>query len=102
MYEVDGICYADTPMNERRITSAKPLLGGLVKVTFLSGEQRLFDVTTLTGSAFDALADEAVQASVKAEHGFISWDNGNVDLAPEYVYEHSIPYMVEDPTLLAG
>lgn len=102
MYEVDGICYAGTSAEKRRVTSVKPLKGGLILATFLSGEQRLFDTTSLTGSAFDALADEAVRASVKAEHGFISWRNGDIDLSPEYLYDHSIPYTVEDSTLLAG
>ena len=102
MYEVDGICYAGTPMEKRRITDARSLGRGIVLATFLSGEQRLFDIASLSGSAFDALSDESVQASVKAEHGFISWNDGSIDLAPEYLYDHSVPYEVEDSTLLAG
>lgn len=102
MYEVDGICYAGTPINLRRITEAKPLRGGCVLVTFLSGEKRIFDTTTLDGSVFEPLSDERVLASVKVEHGFISWDDGKIDLAPEYLYEHSFPYESEESSLLAS
>ena len=25
-------------------------------------------------------------------HGALTWDEGNIDIAPEYVYEHSYAY----------
>ena len=49
MYEVDGICYAGSPMNEIRVVSATPLRGGMLLVKFASGEERLFDTTELKG-----------------------------------------------------
>lgn len=95
MYEIDGICYAVTPVDLRRVVEAKPLNGGCILVTFLSGEKRIFDTTTLSGSAFEPLSDESVLSTLKVEHGFISWDDGRIDLAPEYLYEHSFPYGAE-------
>lgn len=38
----------------------------------------------------------------RVEHGFVSWADGTVDLAPEYMYEHSVTYNRDDDALLAG
>lgn len=99
MYIVDDICYAGTPSDEVRVVDAKPLVGGMLLLTFLSGEKKLFDTTTLDGSAFRPLRDEAVFKTAKVEHGFVSWEDGKIDIAPEYVYEHSIPYNETDDLL---
>ena len=69
MYEIDGICYAGTRSEDVRIVEAIPLVGGMLLVTFLSGERRLFDTTTVTGSAFAPLRDGTAQATVRVEHG---------------------------------
>ncbi len=105
MYEVDGICYAgvpSTPAQELRVVSAAPLQGGMLLVRFSSGEERLFDTTKLEGPAFAPLRDEEVLASAKVEHGFVSWAEGDIDVAPEYMYEHSVPYNHQADWLLAG
>ncbi len=102
MYEIDGICYAGVPCDALRIVEALPLVGGMLLVTFSSGEQRLFDVTSVSGSAFAPLCDGAVQKTVRVEHGFLSWLGGSIDLAPEYIYEHSVVYNSEPNGLLVG
>ena len=102
MYEIDGICYAGTRSEDVRIVEAIPLVGGMLLVTFLSGERRLFDTTTVTGSAFAPLRDGTAQATVRVEHGFVSWLDGAIDLAPEYVYGHSLAYDDAPATVMAG
>lgn len=102
MYEVDGICYAGTPSDNPRIVEATPLMGGMLLVSFASGERRLFDTTLVSGPAFAPLRDGSAQASVMVEHGFVSWLDGTIDLAPEYVYEHSLAYNEEPEDLLVG
>lgn len=92
MYIVDDICHAGNPDAEVRVVEAKPLVGGMLLVTFLSGERKLFDTTLLEGSAFAPLSDERVFATAKVEHGFVSWMDGEIDLAPEFLYENGIPY----------
>lgn len=101
MYIIDEICYAGTPTNETRIVEAKPLVGGMVLALFSSGEKKLFDTTQLTGSAFLPLRNLEVFNTLRVEHGFVSWADGSIDIAPEYVYEHSFEYE-EDDVLLAG
>lgn len=102
MYEIDGVCYAGTPAQEARIIEAIPLQGGMLLVTFSSGERRLFDTTTISGSAFVPLRDGTAQDSVVVEHGFLSWLDGEIDLAPEYVLEHSVTYNDPPAWLVVG
>ncbi len=102
MYIIDDICYAGNPCEQVRVASATPLIGAMLLVTFSSGERRLFDCTTLEGSAFAPLKDEAVFKTAKVEHGFVSWADGQIDIAPEYLYANSIPYTEDDDLLLAG
>ena len=102
MYEIDDICFAGSPTHDTRVVSAKPLQGGMLLVLFASGEERLFDTTELEGSAFELLKDEQVFSNPKVEHGFVSWAEGEIDVAPEYMYEHSVPYNRQPDWLLAG
>lgn len=92
MYVIDDICYAGSPVEEIRIVEAKSLQGGMLLVRFASGEKRLFDTTNIEGSAFDPLRQGVAQDTVAVFHGFLTWLDGQIDLSPEYVYEHSIVY----------
>ena len=74
------------------VTEAKPLRGGMMLVTFSTGEKRLFDTTLLQGSAFAPLADEKVFRNPLIFHGVITWNNGEIDIAPETVYRESYAY----------
>lgn len=92
MYIKDGICYAGELQDNITVKEAKPLRGGMLLVTFSTGEKRLFDTTLLSGSAFEALKDEKVFMNPTVFHGVITWNNGEIDIAPEYVYEESYAY----------
>ena len=92
MYIRDDICYAGQYQDGIRVTEAQPLRGGMLLVTFSTGEKRLFDTTRLHGSAFAPLADEAVFSHPVLFHGVITWNNGEIDIAPETVYRDSYAY----------
>lgn len=92
MYIVDDICYAGELTDDIKVAEAKPLRGGMMLVTFSSGEKRLFDTTKLQGSAFKPLANEQVFNNPVIFHGVITWDDGQIDIAPETVYKESLPY----------
>ena len=92
MYIVDGICYAGNDAKEIRVKDALPLNGGMILVTFDTGEKRLFDTTLLNGSAFEPLRDQEVFKKIDIFHGVMTWNNGDIDIAPETVYEQSYPY----------
>jgi len=92
MYIIDDICYAGEQISNIKVTEARPLTGGMMLVTFNTGEKRLFDTTKLTGAAFAPLKEEKVFLNPTVFHGVITWNNGEIDIAPETVYDESYPY----------
>ena len=92
MYIVDNICYAGKLEDGIKIVEAKPLRGRMMLVTFSTGEKRLFDTTLLEGKAFIPLADEKIFNSPVLFHGILTWNNGEIDIAPEKVYQESYAY----------
>ena len=92
MYILDDICYAGEMQDGIKVTEAKPLRGGMMLVTFSTGEKRLFDTTLLQGLAFAPLADEKIFSNPVLFHGVITWNNGEIDIAPETVYRDSYAY----------
>ena len=67
----------------------------MLLLTFTSGEKRLFDTAVLQGSAFKPLTDEKIFKDILIVHGVVSWMNGEIDCAPEYMYENSFVYEQE-------
>ena len=92
MYIINDICYAGEMTEDIRVTEVKPLRGGMMLVTFSTGEKRLFDTTKLQGSAFAPLRDEMIFSHPTLFHGVITWNNGEIDIAPETVYRESYAY----------
>ena len=92
MYILNDVCYAGELREGIRVTEAKPLRGGMMLVTFSTGEKRLFDTTLLQGNAFEPLKDEKVFSNPVLFHGVITWNNGEIDIAPEAVYQNSYVY----------
>lgn len=92
MYIVNDICYASEKSQEIKVREAKPLRGGMLLVTFTTGEKRLYDTTLLEGAAFKPLRDDKIFQDVSIFHGVITWNNGEIDIAPETVYADSYPY----------
>ncbi|MBQ8161422.1 MAG: DUF2442 domain-containing protein [Clostridia bacterium] len=92
MYILNDICYAGEMKDDIKVIEAKPLRGGMLLVTFSTGEKRLFDTTTLQGPAFAPLADEQIFSNPVLFHGVITWKNGEIDIAPETVYRDSYAY----------
>ncbi len=89
---VSDNCYAGVLSDNIKVTEAKPLCGGMMLVTFSTGEKRLFDTTKLQGAAFKPLSDEQVFNHPVLFHGVITWNNGEIDVAPETVYRESFAY----------
>ncbi len=92
MFILNDICYAGELKDEIKVVDVKPLRGFMMLVTFSTGEKRLFDITKLQGSAFASLKDENVFMKPVLFHGVITWNNGEIDIAPETVYRDSFAY----------
>ena len=92
MYIKNGICYAGELVENIKVIEVKPLRGRMLLVTFSTGEKRLFDTTLLTGSAFLPLSNDEIFNNPSIFHGVITWNNGEIDVAPETVYDLSYSY----------
>ena len=93
MFEVNGIVYASSPRKLLKISDAKITGKMMMLLTFSSGELRVFDAKILSGEVFAPLADDSIFHNFKITHGVVTWMNGEIDCAPEYMYENSFPYV---------
>lgn len=87
----DGICYPDAPARHVKIVSARNAGDRLVEVCFDDGSRRLFDSRSLEGEVFAPLEDPALFAGWKLDYETLTWNDGDIDIAPEYVLNHSVP-----------
>lgn len=99
MYIVNGIAYAGEPKEDLKITSLKILDDLYMLITFSTGEKRVFDVTPLLEyPVYQPLANREIFNTAKIEHDILTWQNGDIDISPETVYQKSFAY---DETLIA-
>jgi hypothetical protein len=85
----DGICYADSPLPQVKVVAAKNCGEHLVQVSFNDGQSRLFDGRVLKGEVFAPLSDPMKFAAWKLDYETLTWNDGDVDIAPEYILAHS-------------
>ena len=102
MYIIDDVCYAGESVPDIKVKDAAVLRGGMLLITFSTGEQRLFDTTLLTGSVFEPLKDEKTLADFTIFHGVMTWMNGEIDIAPETMYADSYPYTSKNVSVAVG
>jgi len=93
MYIINGIAYAGEFKDNLTVTDIRILDDLIMIVTFSTGEHRLFDATCLLQyPAFSILQDEKIFRTAKVEYGVVVWNDGDIDLAPETMYEKSYAY----------
>ena len=73
------------------ITSAKYLGEYLLELTFNNGEVRVFDGKEIVRKQpmFRCLQSVKAYSQFALDGWTVSWENGKIDLAPEYLYEQS-------------
>ena len=73
-----------------KVCGVRPLPGHRLWLRFTTGEAKVFDFTPLLKDAgFAPLADEHTFAGVYIDYGVTVWNDGDIDIAPEYLYRHS-------------
>ena len=87
-----GIVLADSTSSECKIIKAEALDGMILIVTFSNNEERLFDASLLKVEVFEPLKNHEIFNDFKVEYDTITWLNGSIDIAPEYVYQNSTQY----------
>ena len=92
MFIANGYVYGGHPEEPIRVKNVRTLPDMMMLLTFNTGEVRLFDASTLTGKVFEPLSNPDVFSTAAVEYGTVVWDDGNIDCAPEYMYENSYEY----------
>ena len=91
MHIIDGIAFADNKSIAIKVMAVRPLDDYKLWLKFNTGEERNFDFTSLLNEpAFGPLKEKKNFESVCIEHGVTVWMDGEIDIAPEYLYKHAI------------
>lgn len=74
------------------VMQAEYLDGYRIMISFNDGVRRIVDFTNLINRfpVFKALGDINVFKKFRVTDT-LEWDNGNIDIAPEYLYENGLP-----------
>ena len=90
MYISNGIASAGEPTPSIKACGVRPMADHKLWLRFTTGEAKVFDFQPLLKEpAFQPLADETTFAGVYIDYGVTVWKDGEIDIAPEYLYEHS-------------
>ena len=92
MYYTAGFVCGGKPDTMIKVDSIKILKDKMMLILFNNGETRLFDASLLSGDVFKSLDDESVFSDCVIDHGIPTWKNGEIDCAPEYLYDNSYEY----------
>ena len=95
MYFSNGYVYGGTPKEMLKVVSVRVVGDKMLLLKYSSEEERVFDASILQGEVFHPLDDPEVFKQAYVEHGTVTWNDGEIDCSPEYMYEHSEPYEKE-------
>ena len=91
MYIVDGIAYAGDRKPVLRVTGVRPLNDFRLWTRFNNGEARVFDFKPLLKMpGYAPLSNIDTFKGVYIDYGVPVWNNGDIDIAPEYLYENGV------------
>ena len=89
MYELNGIVYADNPAPLRQVCGVRPLQDYKLWVRFSTGEVKIYDCKPLLKfQVFAPLADISTFNAVYIDYHTTVWNNGEIDIDPEILYEN--------------
>ena len=93
MFIKDGIAYAGEKTPIIKVSGIRPMDNHLLWIRFNTGEAQAFDLKPLLDApAFAPLKDESLFRGVYIDYGVSVWMDGEIDIAPEYLYQNSIAY----------
>ena len=85
------LCRAGEPKPITKVLSVRPLDDYKLWIRFTNGDVKEFDFTPLLDEpAFKPLKDKTVFNSVYVDFGCTVWNNGDIDIAPEYLFEKGV------------
>lgn len=90
MYEIDGIAYAGNQAPPLKVRGIRPLEDFKLWVRFSNEESGIFDCKPLLENpCYAPLKNPDVFRGVYLDYGVPVWNGGEIDIAPEYLYEHT-------------
>ena len=93
MYIMNGIAYAHEPSESIKVKSLKVVGELCLLLTFTSGEKRIFDASNLLQyPVYEPLEDPEIFNQAYIENGAVIWQHGDIDIAPEALYNQSYKY----------
>ncbi len=92
MFISNGFVYGGESKETIKITNAEVLPDRIMLLTFSTGEKRLFDASILNSGIYENLKDNDIFNNPKIEYGVLTWANGSIDCAPEFIYNNSYEY----------
>ena len=75
------------------ITAAKVLEGHTLHLTFNNGACKVFDFAQVLAKGmpiFEPLKNLTVFRNIVLDGWTVTWQDGTIDIAPEYLYEHGV------------
>lgn len=92
MYIRNGIAYAGEEKPPLKVSGVRPLDDYKLWLRFNNGEIKIFDFKPeLDFPAFSPLKDKALFNSVYIDYGVTVWNDGDIDIAPEHLYQCGLP-----------
>ena len=76
------------------ITDAQIVEGYTLYLTFNDGCRKIFDVSSLLNDGnplYLPLKDIGVFSDMELDGWTVTWNNGTIDIAPEFLYQEGIP-----------
>ena len=91
MYIRDGIAYAGNQKPVLKISGIRPMKAYMLWVRFNTGEAKIYDFKPLLECpAFAPLKDVELFNSVYIDYGIAVWLDGEIDIAPEELYDNGV------------
>jgi len=88
---VENIIYANNPTPMTEVVDVRPMSDYRLWLRFTTGEEKVFDLKPkLDFPVFVALKDKKVFDGVYVDFGTTMWNCGEIDIAPERLYQDGV------------
>ena len=93
----DGICYPNNQTPILSVAGCSIVDESRMRVRFSTGETRIVDVSPLFQiPIFASLKNRETLQAFSIDHGVLCWQDGDIDIAPEWLFDHGIKEVGSD------